>query len=486
MTVGRSAARRLLPVTIAIAGAAAALAVASAHGAARDCFSGSNPPNTLTLVAGSPQQGQITKPFQTNLQVTLANTDGCALTGSWAGISVVFTAPGSGPSGTFASTDTNVADVGTDANGTAIAPMFTANSIAGNYTVQAASSYGTVTLYLTNTATGVAASIAAAGTSGQSATIDSHYAQPLQVRVLDANAQPVAGVSVDFQLGTGASGAGAGFTSGGSQATVLTDVNGIATSPRVIANSSPGRFTATASTDGITTPVSFQLRNLAPRLTAVAKTESATVDGRYRRPLQLRALDAHSRPVEGITVTFALPQAATGANATFLGGASQATAVTNGQGKANSPALIANTTAGHFTATASIGTDAKPVSYTLNNLAGPPATITAGAASGESTTAGTRFPIPLAVTVTDKDGNAVPGMIVTFTAPMGRGPGGYFTIQDLKRHTAHTSRVARVRTDSKGVAVAPRFTANATVGGYAVTARAGGRQAAFALVNTPR
>jgi hypothetical protein len=43
----------------------------------------------------------------------------------------------------------------------------------------------------------------------------------------------------------------------------------------------------------------------------------------------------------------------------------------------------------------------------------------------------------------------------------------------------------RVRTNAQGVAVAPAFTANATAGGYAVTATvAGSRQrAAFALVN---
>ena len=42
-----------------------------------------------------------------------------------------------------------------------------------------------------------------------------------------------------------------------------------------------------------------------------------------------------------------------------------------------------------------------------------------------------------------------------------------------------------IRTDAKGVAVAPRFVANRTAGGYVVSASVGGHSAAFALVNQP-
>src|SRR5262249_39794443 len=206
------------------------------------------PPNTLVLAAGSPQQTQVGKPFETTLQVMLANSDGCPLTGSWAGVSIVFTAPATGASGTFASSDANVAVVGTDATGVATAPTFTADDTAGSYSVQAASSYGTVTLYLTNTATGVAASIAVAGDSDQSATVGSQYRQPLRAQVLDANGQPVQRVTIDFVLGTGTGGAGAGFLGGGGgQSTAVTDANGIATSPAFVANGSKGRFNSTTA-----------------------------------------------------------------------------------------------------------------------------------------------------------------------------------------------------------------------------------------------
>ena len=459
----------LLPASVALACGAGR---AAAQGG--DC-QGWIAPNTLVLMSGSPQQGQVGKPFQTNLQVALANTNGCPLTGSWAGVSVVFTAPASGASGTFASTDTNVADVGTDANGAAMAPPFTANRTAGDYIVVATSAYGSVTLYLTNTADGVAASIRAEGPGGESATVGTSY-RPLQALVLDANGHPVTGAGVSFQISPGATGAGAVFASGGAQAAATTDANGVATSPALVANASTGHFAATATADGVLTSVSYALRNLSPRLTALSPSATATVDDRYR-PLEARVLDSHGRPIPGMAVTFAVPQAATGPGAAFLGGGAQATGTTNAQGRASSPPIVAGPTAGRFTATASIAAVPKPVVYSLRNRPGAPATIAAGAASGESASAGKRFPIPLAVTVEDKEGNPVSGAVVTFSAPTGE-PTGRFLVR------GHHLRVARARTNSRGIAVAPSLVAGGRSGGFAVTARCGSAKAAFALVTS--
>jgi protocatechuate 3,4-dioxygenase beta subunit len=464
---------RVLTLVLLPASAALALGVGRAAAQGGDC-QGWIPPNTLVLMSGSPQQGEIGKPFQTNLQVALANTNGCPLTGSWAGVSVVFAAPGSGASGTFASTGTNVADVGTDANGSAMAPPFAANRAAGNYSVAATSAYGSVTLYLTNTADGVAASIAARGARSRTATVGTSY-KPLQAIVLDANGHPVAGASVSFQISSGATGAGAVFASGGAQAPATTDANGVATSPALVADASTGRFTATATVDGVQTPLTYVLHNVAPRLRAQSRSGTATVDRRYRWPLGARVLDSHGRPVQGVVVTFALPQAATGPGASFLGGGAQATATTNAEGKASSPPIVAGATAGSFTATASIASVSSPIVYSLRNLAGAPATIAAGAASGESASVGTRFPVLLAVTVEDKESNPVPGAVVTFSAPAG-GPTGRFVV-----HGRHL-RVVRVRTNSRGIAVAPALVAGGHSGGFAVTARSGSAKTAFALV----
>jgi adhesin/invasin len=360
-------------LTVAVVALVAGAGPAVAGSPPADDCPTSNPPNLLKLADGSPQTAQLGKPFQTNLQVALANSNGCPVTGSLAGIPVTFVAPSAGASGSFASSGAHTVTVGTNAEGLATAPSLTANDVAGPFSVSAGSSYGTVELSLTNTAGGVPAAIAATGRSGQAMNVKKTYARPLRAHVLDA-------------------------------------------------------------------------------------------DG---------------RPVPGVTVMFSLPAAAGGAGATFLGGGTQATATTDDNGQASSPPLQANDTAGRFTATAGVTELAKPVRYPLRNLAGKPAAIKAGAANGQATQAGSRFPIPLAVTVTDASKNPVAGALVTFTAPA-QGPSGHFTTR-----RARATRIVRVRADAQGVAVAPAFTANTRAGGYAVTATVAGsdRRTAFALVN---
>ena len=366
--------------------------------------------------------------------------------------------PGSGAGGTFAAGA--VAVVGTNAQGVATAPAFTANDTAGSYSVDAQSDYGTVNLYLTNTASGLAASITATGGTSQESPVNLQYAAPLQARVLDANGRPVQGATVSFAVVNGTTGAGASFLGGG-PATATTDSNGLATSPALLANGVPGRFSATASIAGVAAVATYALDNhaVSTAIAAVASSAAATVEKRYPQPLRARVLDGSGNPVEGASVTFAIAPAASGAGAAFLGGGAQANVLTDVNGEATSPPLVADKTAGTFTATATTAGGSRPLGYALKNRAGAPDAIAVGAASGESTTAGSRFPIRLAVTVTDKDGNAVSGAGVTFSAPA-RGPSGRF---------AH-GRTVRVATNADGVAIAPPFTANAKAGGYAVTA----------------
>jgi hypothetical protein len=369
----------------------------------------------------------------------------------------------------------------------ATAPPFTANFTVGTYTVDAHSDYGTVELSLSNAANGLPSSIAATGTANQEATVNGSYGQPLQARVTDANGNPVQGAAVSFSILPGPTGASANFLGAAPSAT--TDSNGLATSPALMANGVPGRFSATASTAGVSTVAIYTFVNHATAMTLQPTSmhdPRATVDSRYRSSLQAHLLDAGGQPIEGATITFAITAADNGAAATFLGGTGQATALTDANGVATAPPLIANKIAGSFTGTAT-ALGAQPGSYTLENLAAAPTSITAGAVNGQSATVGERFPIPLAVTVTDNNGNPVAGAIVTFTAPA-RGSSGVFLVPRPKKNTVRASRIVRVRTNSKGIAVAPPFTANASVGGYAVTATVKGSsvQTAFSLLNLPR
>jgi protocatechuate 3,4-dioxygenase beta subunit len=438
-----------------------------------------NGPNELVLAGGSAQMAQLGKQFQTPLQVELANTNGCALTGNLAGVTVEFDAPGSGPSGIFASSGGNVAVVGTDAQGVATAPALTANYTAGAYSVDAHSDYGTVDIDVSNTANGVPSAIAALTGSGQQATVGAEYAQALQARVTDANGNPVQGAVVGFSVVPGPTGATAGFL-GGAAATAVTDSNGVATAPPLLAGATPGKFTATASTDGLSSIAVFSLDDHAETMTLAATADAAlraTVEARYGAPLHVRVLDDTGAPVEGASVTFSIATAASGAGASFVGGSAQATALADADGVATSPGILANKVAGAFTVTAA-AVGAPTASFALTNLAARAAAVSVGAAGGSSTTVDARFPIPLAVTVTDKDGNAVAGAKVVFAAPK-KGATGRFT---------HKRRRVTVTTGVKGIAVAPRFTANGTAGGFVVTVRVVGSsaRAAFALVNAPR
>ncbi|HWX09380.1 MAG TPA: Ig-like domain-containing protein, partial [Gaiellaceae bacterium] len=341
---------------LALTGLTVAVALAASGAGARAASSScptSNPPNELVLAGGSGQQTQLGKQFAQNLQVALANTNGCPLTGNLAGITVNFDAPGSGASGIFAGSGSREAYVGTDSQGVATAPPFTANFTVGTYTVDAHSDYGTVELSLSNTANGLSSSIAATGASSQEATVNGSYGRPLQARVTDANGNPVEGAAVTFSILPGLTGAGANFLGAAPSAT--TDSNGLATSPALVANGVPGRFSATASTAGVSTVATYALDNHATTTTlelTSTRDLTATANSRYRSSLQARLLDANGQPIEGATVTFAITAADNGAAASFLGGTSQATALTDANGLATAPPLIADKTAGSFTATA--------------------------------------------------------------------------------------------------------------------------------------
>ncbi len=130
---------------------------------------------------------------------------------------------------------------------------------------------------------------------------------------------------------------------------------------------------------------------------------------------------------------------------------------------------------------------ATPALFALTNVAGAPAKLTPGVGETQSARVGARFPVSLAVTVTDAQGNRVPDALVSFTAPAA-GASGRFTVRvasrSRRRGRTRQTRVASVRTNACGVAVAPAFTANREPGGYIVKASAGhARAAAFALVN---
>jgi len=325
----------------------------------------SNPPNTLSLVSGTPQTAQLDNAFASGLQVALANTDGCPVTSAVAGTPVTFAAPASGASAVFSASGSNTLTVGSDDAGTVAEVMLTANDTPGSYTVTATSAYGTVAFSLTNSAAGLAASVVALAPTSEQATVDTRYAERLQIRVRQANGSPRAGTTVTFTLGSSAgatgssAGAGASFLAGGAQATATTGANGIATSPPLTANGVAGSFKATATVSGTTDVLQFILRNRAGTpttiTTGVAARESATVDDRFAIPLAVTVTDAEHNPAPGVEVTFTAP--ASGASGTFATRSRRSRAVTvrtDAAGVAVAPSFSANGELGGYVVMATV------------------------------------------------------------------------------------------------------------------------------------
>ena len=326
--------------------------------------------------------------------------------------------------------------------------------------------------------TGQIAGISASAGSGQVAKVNTTFSLPLQAEVVDTGGCPVANADVAFVAPT--TGASALFPGGVTTVTVATGANGVATAPTITANQVTGSYSVEASVAIYST--GFQLTNttigaVSSVTVSAGSGQSAHVGSPFAAPLQVNVLDAYGDPVAGATVSFAVVTTA-GAGATFASGGAAATAETNNSGVATSPVITAGTTAGVFTVTASVSGATSMVTFSLTDLAATPTTLTAGVGTSQSTELGTDFPVPLAVTVTDTDSNPVIGATVVFAAPT-TGPSGVF---------AGWGAVARVLTNSNGVATAPDFSADQRTGGYVVTALVAGiaTPATFALVNEPR
>lgn len=361
-----------------------------------------NPPNQLTLVAGTPQTTTLDAVFASGLQVALTNSDGCAVTDA-AGVPVTFSATAPGASGVFSASNSNTVTVGADASGAVTAPTLTANGTAGSFTVTASSQYGSVSFSLTNTAAGIPAKIVAIPLKGRSARITARFPQPLQVRVLDASDNPVAGATVTFTLGSASAsacggGASAGFAGGVTQATAITAANGRAASPAFTANTDAGSFTATASLSssgrggsegpgkaGAPTlnPVSFSLSNLAgvpaKIVPGVGSTQSTPAGTAFPIRLAVTVTDAQKNPVPAVLVAFSAPTAGASGRFTVHAHTSHhhrahvsrthtVKVKTNGCGIAVAPAFTANDTPGGYIVEATVK-HTRPAVFALVNEA---------------------------------------------------------------------------------------------------------------------
>jgi hypothetical protein len=114
-------------------------------------------------------------------------------------------------------------------------------------------------LVVSYTPTVTPSALAVAGGDGQTATVGTAFATRLAARATDSGGSPVAGAVVRFSAPT--SGAGAAFAGGGVTASATTGSDGVATAPQLVANATAGAYQVTASTNGVSSPVTFHLTN---------------------------------------------------------------------------------------------------------------------------------------------------------------------------------------------------------------------------------
>ena len=386
------------------------------------------------------------------------------------GVTVTFTAPSSGASGTFAHGQTIETDV-TDSNGIATSSTFTANGVAGQYQVTASISGGaTANLILTNTS---AAQLNLAVTNGsmQSTNVGTAFATPLQVRVAIAGTG-IPGVTVVFAAPTG--GASGTFSNNTATESDVTDLNGLATASTFTANHTVGAYQVTATISGGPSANLFLTNTAGAGVPAVVQavggTPQTTVVGtQFASALSAEVVDGTNTPLPGVSVTFTAPSS--GATATFVGGTSTETDITDATGVATSSILTANSTPGTFTVNATVTGVAAPAAFSLTNA---PFAVVATGGTPQRTAAGSAF-ASLTATAVDAAGNPVSGVSVNFAAPAS-GPSGTFSNGTIAQ---------TVITDSNGNATVG-FTANSTTGApYNVTATVGTvTPANFALMNT--
>lgn len=227
---------------------------------------------------------------------------------------------------------------------------------------------------------------------------------PIAARVLDADAAPVAGVTVNFAVASGGGSVGA--------ATAITDANGIAQTTWTLGTT--GAQQVTASVTGIATPATFTATFSIATLTIdTGNNQTGFTTAPLADPIVVIAKDAANNIVVGGQVTFTVVNTTNGGKLRMPGttGAGQTTymATTNASGQAEAEWLM-GAVAGTYSISAAAG-DATPVTFSATSIA-----ATLAKTSGDAQTANTATVVtnPLIVTVTDGT-NPLQNVVVKFT-----------------------------------------------------------------------
>jgi hypothetical protein len=425
-------------------------------------------PANLSIVSGNNQSLAPGTTAGAALAVSVANDYPQAVSG--AVVTFTINAGTGGASGTFNGAAT--AQVATNSNGLATAPALTANSLPGTFGVTAATGGLSTAFSLTITQSTTPAALTITSGNNQTITAGSTAPTALAVSVSNQSGAPLSGVTITFTANAGSGGA-CGTFNGAATAQVATNSNGLATAPALTANSSAGTFTVSAATGNLSTAFSLTVTpSTIPAALTITSGNNQTITAGSTAPTALAVSVSNQSgvPLSGVTITFTANTGTGGASGTF-NGAATAQVVSNASGIATAPALTANSSAGTFTVKAATAGLSTNFSLIITALPAPGSlTITTG--NYQSVAAGLSAGIPLAVSVFDQHGLALPNATVIFTVNTGAaGETGTF----------NGSPSASVLTNTSGIATAPALTVNDVAGPFSVTASTGGLSTTFYL-----
>jgi hypothetical protein len=412
----------------------------------------------VAAIDGNGQSAPAGTPFGEPLVVEVMDSHGHPLPNAPVTFSIV--RPEGGGTATFPS-QARTAQLRTDGNGRATSPTLTAGSV-GPVLVTATSGDAGADFDVHVTAP-APATIGVVSGDKQSALPGAAFADPLGVKVLDAQGRPATGdVTVTFAVVSGS----ATFPEGRESAEVGISHEGNATAPELTAGPATGPVVVEASVaDSAATSARFEETVAAfvpSELRAVSGAgQSALTGAHFMDPLVVQVLDQNGSGLSDVVVTFDVsgPASIYGRTSVEVG--------TNHDGQAAAAGLMAGTSAGPVRVTATAEGLKTSVVFDETVTARVPTTIVAYSGGGQSAAAGTAFAQPLVALVLDQTHMIMPGQMVTFRIEGGA--------------TFNGASAAKATTDAGGSATSPHLIAGPTAGSVTITASVDGvsRSASF-------
>jgi Calcineurin-like phosphoesterase len=374
-------------------------------------------PSAVAATAGSGQTATVGTTFTTNLAVKVTDASAQPVQGA----TVTFTAPSSGPSGSFGAAGATATAV-SGSDGVATAPQLTANTAAGSFSVSAsvagvatpatfvltnAAATGPTTITIVPMADGYVESDLPSTNFGTSVVLKntttpdtraylkfdlSGISGTVTQATFRAFTQTSSGSGYELHQVTDNSWVEPGLTYSNRPAVgtlvgsavnftantwTSVDVSSVVKAAGTFSFEMNGTSTSLkqySSKEGANPPqlvVSYTPTVTPSALSVVGgNDQTATVGTAFASKLAVKATDTAGNPVAGAVIRFSAPTS--GAGAAFAGGSVTVSATTGSDGVATTPQLVANATAGTYQVSATTTGVANPVTFSLTNTPAPP------------------------------------------------------------------------------------------------------------------